>query len=60
KALDYYNQSLPLTRQVGDQAGEARTFNNIGLVYNSLGEKEKALDYYNQSLPLTRQVGDQA
>ncbi len=60
KALDYYNQSLPLTRQVGDQAGEARTLNNIGLVYDSLGEKQKALDYYNQSLPLTRQVGDQA
>src|SRR5262249_25379252 len=58
KALDYYNQSLPLTRAVGDRRGEAITLNNIGRVYNSLGEKQKALDYYSQSLMLRRDVGD--
>ncbi|HAX74609.1 MAG TPA: hypothetical protein DCY88_01935, partial [Cyanobacteria bacterium UBA11372] len=38
--------------------GEATTLNNIGAVYNSLGEKQKALDYLNQALPLLRAVGD--
>ena len=34
------------------------TLNNIGLVYNSLGDKQKALDFYSQALPLHRAVGD--
>ena len=53
KALDYYEQALPLYRQVGDRGGEATTLNNIGMVYSALGEKQKALDYYEQALPLT-------
>ncbi|MFK0734483.1 MAG: CHAT domain-containing protein, partial [Gloeotrichia echinulata HAB0833] len=53
-----YNQALPLTRAVEDRGGEAKTLNNIGLVYSSLGEKQEALKYYNQALPLRRAVGD--
>ncbi|MBD2391263.1 tetratricopeptide repeat protein [Aphanizomenon flos-aquae NRERC-008] len=59
KALDYYNQALPIRRAVGDRGGEATTLNNIGAVYDDLGEKQKALvDYYNQALPILRTVGD--
>jgi hypothetical protein len=43
---------------VGDRGGEATTLNNIGAVYNALGEKQKALDFYYQALPLMRAVGD--
>jgi CHAT domain-containing protein len=60
KALEYYNQSLPLSRAVGDRSGEATTLNNIGRVYDDLGEKQKALEYYNQALPLWRAVGDRS
>jgi CHAT domain-containing protein len=60
QALEFYNQSLPLMRQVGDKAGEATTLGNIGFVYSALGDKQTALDFYNQSLPLRRQVGDKA
>jgi CHAT domain-containing protein len=42
---------------VGDRAGEATTVNNIGGVYDDLGEKQKALDYYQQALSLRRAVG---
>ncbi|MEQ9262886.1 MAG: tetratricopeptide repeat protein, partial [Owenweeksia sp.] len=52
------NQALPLIQAVGDRRGEATTLNNIGLVYDLLGEKQQALDYYNQALPLRRAVGD--
>jgi len=71
KALDFYNQALPIRRAVGDRGGEATTLNNIGAgggeaitlnnigrVYDALGEKQKALDYYNQALPILRAVGD--
>jgi tetratricopeptide (TPR) repeat protein len=58
KALDYYNQALPLRRAVGDRGGQAATLNNIGRVYSDLGEKQKALVFYNQALPLIRAVGD--
>jgi CHAT domain-containing protein/Tfp pilus assembly protein PilF len=58
KALDYYRQALPISRQVGDRFGEATTLNNIGHVYDDLGERHKALDYCNQALPIIRQVGD--
>ena len=32
KALEFYNQALPIFRAVGDRSGEATTLNNIGLV----------------------------
>ena len=58
KALDYYNQALPIRRAVGDSGGEATTLSNIGVVYSALGAKQKALDFYNQALPIYRAVGD--
>ncbi|MDT4967577.1 MAG: hypothetical protein QOJ64_2314, partial [Acidobacteriota bacterium] len=42
----------------GDRSGEAVTLNNIGGVYDALGEKQKALDFLNLALPLFRAVGD--
>ncbi|MBE9207891.1 CHAT domain-containing protein [Nostoc sp. LEGE 06077] len=56
--MQFYNQSLPLRRQVRDKTGEAATLNNIGGVYSDLGDKQQTLQFYNQSLPLARQVGD--
>ena len=58
KALEKYNEALPILRAVGDRSGEAATLNNIGLVYQSLGETQKALEKYNEALPLRREVGD--
>jgi len=36
------------------------TLNNIGGVYNSLGDKEKALNYFGQALPLYRAAEDRS
>jgi tetratricopeptide (TPR) repeat protein len=58
KALEFYNQALPLLQAVGDRGGEANTLNNIGIVYSLLGEHQKALEFYNQALPLVQAVGD--
>ena len=60
RALEYFGQALPITREVGDRAAEATTLNNIGLVYDGLGEPQRALEYYGQALPIRREVGDRA
>ena len=59
-ALTDYQRALPLTREVGDRAGEATTLSNIGAVYDRWGDGDTALGYYQQALPLRREVGDRA
>jgi tetratricopeptide (TPR) repeat protein len=56
--LEKFNQALPILKAVGDRKVEAATLNNIGAVYDSLGEIQKALERYNEALLLTRAVGD--
>jgi tetratricopeptide (TPR) repeat protein len=58
KALEYYEQALPLRRRVGDVSGEATTLNNMGLVSDALGEKKKALEYFEQARLLVVRIGD--
>lgn len=60
KALEFYNQALPLRRSTADQAGEARTLNNLGKLYEDRGELPRALELYNQALPLRKASGDRA
>ncbi|PHK45223.1 tetratricopeptide TPR_1 repeat-containing protein, partial [Nostoc linckia z16] len=58
KALDYFNQSLPLFESVENKLGLAANLNNIGLIYSDLGEQPKALNYYQQALSLYQKVGN--
>lgn len=59
EALDYYEQSIPIYREIGDKQGEGVTLNNIALVmYYQQGDNEKALQYYEQSLAIRREIGD--
>lgn len=57
-AVKKYEEALLLWQAIGDSHSEAITLNNIGLVYNSLGENQKALDFHTRALPLRRAVGD--
>ncbi len=60
KALEYYNQVLPIRQTLGDPVGLAATLNNIGAIYSYLGEKQKALDYFARSLLLQQGAGDRS
>jgi tetratricopeptide (TPR) repeat protein len=42
QALAYYEQALPLSRQVGDRWGESITCYNMGLIYADLGDLAQA------------------
>lgn len=57
-ALDFYNQTLPLRREVNDLTGMAITLNNIGKVYANQGENQLALDFFNQALTIQQESGD--
>ena len=40
--------------------GEASTLNNMGRVYNDLGQHDKAIEVLNQALPMWRQTNNRA
>jgi tetratricopeptide (TPR) repeat protein len=50
--------ALACAQKQEDTGETARLLNNIGGVYDALGDKRKAFDFYEQALPLRRQVGD--
>jgi CHAT domain-containing protein/Tfp pilus assembly protein PilF len=51
-------QAGKLFREIGDERTETTCLVWLGIVYNSLGEKQKALEFYNQALPLFIKAGD--
>ena len=58
KALEYHQQSLAIKKQVyGDSHPDvAISYNNIGLVYDDLGDYVRALEYHQQSLAIKIQL----
>ena len=60
QALEYLEQSLTISRQIGDRAGEGTTLNNISQIYKARGDYDQALEYLEQSLTIRRQIGDAA
>jgi tetratricopeptide (TPR) repeat protein len=60
RALELYEQALPLMQEVGNRAWEATTLNNIALVYDATGQPKRALELYEQALPINREVGNRA
>jgi CHAT domain-containing protein len=58
KAIEKYNEALPLLRKMEDRQGEATTLNNIGASYWLLGENQKALESHNQALRIRRELGN--
>ncbi len=58
KAIEFYQQSLAITREIGDRGGEGKSYGNLGTVYRSLGEYQKAIEFHQQSLAIDREIGD--
>ena len=45
KAIEYHTQHLAVAKEVGDRAGEGRTYANLGNAYQSQGDFSKAIDH---------------
>ncbi|OUL28420.1 hypothetical protein BV372_24965 [Nostoc sp. T09] len=58
QAIEKLQEALFLWQKAGDKKWQATTLNNIGLVYDSLGDKQEALKFYNLALPLSKEVGN--
>ncbi len=55
--LELYRLFLSENRQYTPQQKDL-IFNNLGYIYDSLGQKRQALEYYKKSLDISREVGD--
>jgi tetratricopeptide (TPR) repeat protein len=58
EALDCYNQSLAIKRELSDRDGAATTLHQIGTAYQETYRYDEALDYYNQSLEIKQELGN--
>ncbi len=57
KTLEYYINSLKLCEEIGYKTGMSACYNNLGAIYQSLGD-EKAIDYYMLSLQYDEEAGN--
>lgn len=60
EAQSYYEDSLEIFRELGDQASAARSLNQLGMVQQLRGKYADARRYYEESLEIAREVGNRA
>ncbi|MGK7953442.1 MAG: tetratricopeptide repeat protein [Xenococcaceae cyanobacterium] len=60
QAIDFYQQSKEITREIGDRSGVANSLGNLGNAYDFLGEYQQAINYYQQSKEIKQQIGDRS
>ncbi|MDM8524378.1 tetratricopeptide repeat protein [Desulfococcaceae bacterium HSG8] len=60
EALNHYEESLAIYREIGDRSGEGTTLNNISQIYRAWGRNEEALRTLEESLDIRREIGDRS
>ncbi|MDX6383339.1 MAG: hypothetical protein QOK48_912 [Blastocatellia bacterium] len=58
KALEKYQQALPMFRALNDRSLEYYSSLVVGFIYHASGESETALEYYRQALTLGTSLGN--
>ncbi len=58
RAIDFHQQALVISREIGDRRGEGNALGNLGIAYNSLGQYERAIDFLQQYLTIALEIGD--
>ncbi|MFM7353756.1 MAG: tetratricopeptide repeat protein, partial [Microcystis aeruginosa] len=57
KAIEFYQQSLAILREIGDRGGEANAWFNLGVTYDKLKRISEAKEAYLQSRELFQALG---
>ena len=55
EALEYYQESLRLDREIGNKSGEGTSLNNLAIIHRMQGDYDKALEYFLASLELSKE-----
>jgi tetratricopeptide (TPR) repeat protein len=58
RAIELYEQSLAIMRELDDQQGEEKSLGNLGACYTNLGDIRRAIELHQQSLAIGRKLGD--
>jgi tetratricopeptide (TPR) repeat protein len=58
KAIEFYERSLIIKKEIGDRQGVRTALNNLAKAYYSLGEISKAIEFYEQSLEIAQAIGN--
>ncbi len=57
-AIESWQKSLAIYREIGERQGEALSLNNLGNAYVSLGQYPKAIEFSQQSLIIQKDIGE--
>lgn len=57
-AIEYFDNALPIFRQINDNTGISRTLNGIGNVHLNLSSFDKAIEFYDESIYTLQSIGD--
>ncbi len=58
QAIQFWSQSLEITRSIHDKKGEGMVLGNMGNAYYCLGDYQQAIDFHQQSLTIAQEIGD--
>jgi len=58
KAIELYNESLPISREINFKLGESGCLGNLARCYRYLGEMDKAISLNEEALSIAREIGD--
>jgi tetratricopeptide (TPR) repeat protein len=56
EAIEYHQQALAISRQIGDRRGEGNHLGNLGLAYRDLGDIPRARQYLSQALTIFEEI----
>ncbi|GAB2694460.1 AfsR/SARP family transcriptional regulator [Kitasatospora kifunensis] len=59
-AIDCFQASLLVFRNIGDQAGERRVLTNLGATYAQLSRHQEAIDHFTWAMAAYEAAGDRA
>ena len=58
QAINYYEQSLSIAKEVVDRAGQVGVYGNLGNAYQGLDDFQRAIKHHELHLNIAKEVGD--
>ena len=58
KAIEYYEQQLKITQEIGDRSGEGNTLWNMSLALDQLGKRAQAIECAKAALKIQEEIED--